>query len=556
MGPSEEFIIRNDLVRPVEGGEIFQSFEEKPSILFRINRRIPLSTSTFMDPLVQEYLHETQVPEPAYTYAHSVCDEEAYLKSLSGYFRRKPEIPYDQWFGPMLKAEEWLHRSLAPVVSGTRVANVRRVFENMNWEGSPGILARTFYKTKEEFQASFDGDDFVSGLSRTLHIPGSPRTYWAAHLKDEIRLTEKVTQKKTRLFLCAPYEHHFHMCRYSLDFNEKLITNARNFNNPVAVGSDLWNGGFAILGERLAEKLFQIFSDANKYDASIWNSLMQMMCWLRFNMLHVHDRTYENFVALCNLYRDSIKTPVVLFNGFIVYVFGQPTGFYNTAIDNSGILSWIFFFSFCEQPEARTITYDEFNKNVFLRTFGDDSALAHSYPWWTQKRVAQSFRKLGIEIEFAEHWEFLGHFIVWSDELDCYTPVFPYHRMLGSLLYNGEMNQEGLIQKAFALRNLTFTNPSAFAIVDAYCLWLLDRYPEYSSQYHSPQVLSNLICGRKQINGFPGYKRYVTTDSFQRLGKTLQGGEKESVKRSSQVQKISRTWVQFLFGSEEENNQD
>lgn len=493
-----EFAEIRELFKAVESESLYlKHCQIKPDIVYSLRKRIPISQAQFVDPLFASFLSQNPglVPDAEVKWNHSSCDDESMAKAIAKYCRPFPNPSSDDLFLDDL-AFQWVLKIIYPVTKNSHPISPTMSIRNSELDRSPGPLWRDAWKTKEECVLD---PQFLSYFHRyydSLFQPHGEWTLWGAFLKDELRLEEKVKDKNTRLFICAPSEHHFALRSVSETFNEKLIASSQGFLTPVAVGLNPYNGGFNQLGHNLAERASRFFADIGKFDSSVYSHWLFQCAWLRYQCLPVSFQTYEYLCCFANLYRDIIWTPVMLPDGNVVILLHEPSGQYNTAIDNSLILVYLQILTYLMAGGKRDFAY--FKEKHFLCCFGDDSAVGSDTPYLTAENFARALHSRGLEVEFAKHWEFLGNYICWNSNLDVYVPVFSYHKVLSSLLYQGSDDIPSLVSKAMNLRAQCWSNSSAFFILDSYCSWLLANYPQFvdlAASYHPVEVLKNKFVG-------------------------------------------------------------
>jgi hypothetical protein len=236
----------------------------------------------------------------------------------------------------------------------------------------------------------------------------------------------------------------------------------------------------------------------------------------RYQCLSDMHRTPDNAMRIANLYRDLVRTPMVLHNGLIVVTdHGNPSGQVNTSTDDTLALYWMF--AFCWLDAGGINDYETFDREVRLYLYGDDSIVMKTEKGsliLSRENMIRSMAKLGYEIEFANQFEFLGHAMSWSPQIGSMVPVLTTERILSSLLYPPRDGSDAsfVFERACNLRIVSYTNPVAFEIVDSFCSWLRDRYPTFcrASLYLPPSYLrsmhvsdANFVKAESEITGSP-----------------------------------------------------
>lgn len=472
----------------VQESEYVQLCEVKPELLFTLKRFQPIKQSKFEDPFFRSYLFsnpdESKIV-PEYLWYHSAMNKEAFQKAVAKYCCDLKEPMYDdKW----KTAELWLHKCFSPTCGNSSVVGIAQVLRDCSFDTSPGPLARFFEKTKADYWSSPDGRNVYNNYWESCKTPGANITLWGAHLKDELKPLEKIAANKTRLFQCAPTEHFIASQQMCLDLNQKLIKAGRFHKTPVAVGMNMYYGSYDIMGRQLSSRAHQFFADIGGFDSRFRNLLFVIIIRFRFEMYTPAERTFENLCRLCNIYRDVMYTPLVMPDGAVYIIPHQPSGQGNTAIDNSLglflLIAWVWL------DAGGPADYSFFEEKVDLWLFGDDSAVAvddEAFKFLNPDSMVQSFTKIQMELEFSNHWEFLGHYIAFEPRLNCYVPRYPFHKVIASLMYTGKEDIDSCVSKAMSLRTLSYGDQEAFAYVDKYCIWLLKQYPleRFQNQYLS-----------------------------------------------------------------------
>lgn len=491
------------MYRPISASHYLALCVEEPKIHACTKKKNPLRQSHFSDPFFESFVSESGLSalDLDHQFAHSSQTEVAFQKGIAKYFRPLPAIDNSpEWE----LAFQWVHRIIGPLCSNTSILSLEQVLPRSNLQASPGPLWRTFSDSKGAFLADPLGKRILNEYMASIFNMGGPLTYWGAYLKDELRPKYKVDEEKTRVFMCAPTEHFLALQAFSLDFNERIISEASSLHNPILVGMNMYAGSYNSLYKIFKQFLSIWCSDIGSYDASIAELWMIFVIRLRFESLKPSEQTFENLCAIVNLYRDILYTPVVLPDGTVVWVRREPSGHGNTAIDNSIILLLIYCYAWI--VSGAPINFDTFRRCVHLALFGDDSVVGtkeYSH-LFNPDLMLRLFTSWGIEVEFAPHLEFLGHFFSWDPTMQIVVPVFPYERMVGSLFLTGDHDFYNCVAKAFGLRTVAFTNKKAFTLVDMYCRWLLETYPKHRDfmlpMYHTEHTLRSLHVGRLKVS--------------------------------------------------------
>jgi hypothetical protein len=494
-GPQGLFITHNNLWKPIKESKLLEFCEEKPEIFGAIRHFAKTKENTFEDKMATTWLINNKIVTPSYLYHHSEMGEEAYKKALAKYNRK---IDYHPHEASLMLAYEWTRRIYYPYCSNSRIIDLPLVTAKTNPTTSPGMPWKKIFSSKGQMWEDNYGRSVILDYIDQSRNPGGPRVIASTAKKGELRAAEKIEDKKLRLFIPMPGEHHAATATYSSDFNEKLMDAARQHKVPICVGMTIYDGNIAKMAAELVKCQEQIFADVGGFDSSTM-SLMQLMCAaIRFDCLRKEDRTYANLCLIANTYRDVIMTPTVLEDGTIIMLPHTPSGHFNTAIDNSMILNMGICYSWISQGCGKN--FDDFQKSVYYKLYGDDSVVGSYDGVFTSYIFQRGMRDLGFELEFSEHWEFLGHYIAWSKKLDTFVPIFPAARAIAGLMYAGKPDFYTCACKAMSLRLDTYTNDEVFPIIDAYCCYLLKHAGTYydllAPQYLSEADIVIMLKGR------------------------------------------------------------
>lgn len=510
LGPAEEYLIVNDLIRPtLQETEDLVLCEEKPEVLFQIQKKVPMKQNRFVDPLFADFLSTHRQYDDLVEWDHSACTDTAYQKAVAKYCRAFPDFVRDEdW----KLAETWMHRKFASVCGGSQVTPVNCVLRDMTKGTSPGPLPRYEFDTGDVFLNSELGLEWLNDFLSRSGEPGGAASYAGFHLKDELRLNRKVESESTRGFINMSREHFVLSQQLCSDFNEKMQKGCGMAGFPSALGLNIFRGGFDKVWKRVSVHPNILCDDIEGWDTSIFDEQLEDVAWLRYCCLQRSERTMENLIRFANCYRDIICTLVVLRDGTVIRLRHQPSGQGSTAHDNTimhyQVKAWIWLKS--GGPRC----WETFEANVELCLFGDDSLTGVSdfgIRFLNPENIQRVLSTIGWKAEFSPHAEFLGHFFSFDERVGAMVPVFPKHKIISSLARNGKgYSVESLVAKAMSLRIMAWTNKEAFPLVDSYCEWLLAKLdPEGILKLRSQMMTEHQLCEfhRRPVNqGTPADK--------------------------------------------------
>lgn len=494
-GVSDVWLNETESVTQVQGSRYLDLCEEKPEILFKTCFQTPLRQKEHVNQFFLDFLPHYDV-SVAEEYYHSVQSDLAFQKGIAKYCRRRERVPINTRDSSL--ADEWVYETVVPFTGQSPPVSIVDILDTATLDTSPGPFWRSFARTKRCSVLHEVGNEIFTTYKTEIGSCGS-RCYFGGNLKDELRLMEKVVESKTRIFMSAPTEHFLYLNSLSYSFNNALIDAARYNLTPVAIGLPLFYGNVHAIGVALQD-FFKIFcSDVGGYDTSITDEEHAFVANLRWLCFPPQYQTPVVFNSLVNLYRDVCNTPLVLPDGVVVLIKGQPSGQINTGIDNSLILLRRIFIVWLENggPRCR----ETFFKHVFVRVAGDDSIIAvteYGHQFVNSQSIRKSFElHYCCDVEFADQLEFLGHYFLYDGQT--YLPGFSKARIFASLAYKGGNSASEALESALGLRVEAFTNPDALKLLDAYTSHLLERFPDllgqYNQQFQSDHKIVQLLNG-------------------------------------------------------------
>jgi hypothetical protein len=493
------------------GSHYLEKCEEKPEVLFRLRKRMPLSRpKKVFDPYFLKFCAEfPELVKPEWSDTRmtwSDFSDESFKIGIAKYCRKMPKF---DWNRKWEVAENWLHREFLPKVAGSRVQSYTETVSKMNLDTSPGPEMKFWFPTKEACVNSIDGRRVILGYLESLFSSiGGNLTIAGAHLKDELRPLHKVESHSTRIFICMGVLHTIGSHMLCMDFNEKMNKSAST-DFPSCVGMSMFGGSFHRIAKHLLSFPHRVCTDIGKWDASVFFRMLAACCWLRWCAYAPEYKTEATWNALINTYIQIIKTAVMLPDGTIVLIDHQPSGQGNTAHDNTLINFLIQCFLWLDNGGDED--FKIFRNHVKPYLFGDDSIVGlsdYAYQFLNPTNIEKSYKKMGWECEFAPAMEFLGHYFLKDERLNSFVPVFPSYRAMGSLSRGGDaFDQSALVSKAMSIRLLTWTNKDFFPFVDRYCHWLVEQLDPhgklgYRSQLHSEHMLMEIHREKARIGGF------------------------------------------------------
>ncbi len=478
---------------PVSGSRYCDLCEEKPEILFKTIFHTPIKPKPTINSYFMDYLRNNSATT-SLDYFHADQSDEAFQKALAKYCRRRdvPLVPQDI----QDLADDWVYESISKFTANSQPVPLAQVLKKCDLSGSSGPLNRFFAQNKEQYHLHPDGIEMQMRYEEALSTDGS-RSYWGGNLKQELRPVEKVKAKKTRIFMSAPAEHFFALSSLSLQFNDAIIEAAKFLKTPICIGMRTFGGSYDQIGKELERFETKFCGDVGGFDTSVTVQEQASVVNTRLRCMAPHCVTPASFNRLVNLYRDIVNTPVVLPDGVVAIIKGQPSGHANTGIDNSLHLLRRFFIVWLVNGGDRS--YEVFLKHVYIRDAGDDSVIGtteYGAKFLNPKTIRETFDKYyKAEVEYSDQLEFLGHYFLHNGKE--YYPGFSHSRIVAALAYKGGVTASSNLELACSLRIEGYSCPESLRLLDSYCNYLVNKYPDlkkqYAQQFHSRQSLAKVF---------------------------------------------------------------
>jgi len=449
---------------------------QAPEILFRLNLRSPLKQRVDDCELFREFAYYNKIDCSVATHTFADISEVSYEKALAKALNA-PKVDLTDKMPYLYMANQMMVRTFGPIMQNSRTISVADAVACMPKDTSVGPLERTHYKNKGDYVDKM-GCSFYVRHWEEMAEEGCGYHYFSGNLKDELRLAHKVESHSTRFFYAGPHELYVAGAQLFYDQNQKMIDAVNYHESPSCIGI-INNSAFY---ERLVQEQrmydFSACTDIVGFDTRIPSVVMWFIAIFRFWCFGIEYRTAANWCRVKNYYRDVIFTPLVLKNGVVIFLFqGNPSGQYCTAFDNTFSLK--FFFSYVwvragGKPE-------DFDKYVKIYIYGDDSVLFWNQPpfEFNETIISKYMAELGMEVEFADNLEFLGHYVTLHEDFQCHVGCLTYERILSALIAGpGIFDVAQVWERACGIRNSAFTNKEAFKLCTDYCAWLLESFPD------------------------------------------------------------------------------
>jgi hypothetical protein len=170
---------------------------------------------------------------------------------------------------------------------------------------------------------------------------------------------------------------------------------------------------------------------------------------------------------------------------------GNPSGQYNTALDNTLILHVVILYVCFKNKMPRHLI-----EELDMMLYGDDSVIfltKEQSVYFNQELFSCAVQDFGMQLEFSPYLEFLGHAVIWHVDWKQYVMILPMERMISALYYCARDNSIEMIwQRICGIRIASYTNPYCFDLIDRYCKWFFDKYGNLfnlSNDHYVPEIL-------------------------------------------------------------------
>lgn len=449
----------------------YEAFYDAEHVPIKVIGRTQLK-STFGDrpvicPRFASFMHESgQDFELSHT--RSSRDLEAEGKAIMKFHLVLPDVPPSPTFE---KAFDIADMVFSQAMAGSRVLTTDEAIEEMKNDSSPGGFLKGYKDAKTYVTKNRDHlDAYINSIEATAH---APLVAFTGSLKDELRPIDKVTDKKTRLFMAAPKHHYIAHSKLTWEQNKRMVAYGKKTETfPSAIGhSPIPLVGY--LG-RLSQEYDQtLCSDFGGFDAHLNPYFFSRVLRFRWNCIAPDYQTTENRNALINVYRNVIWTPTICPNGCVALFDHGPSGHACTSYDNTyilfGLIMW-FFLTAGGTSDPRAIL-----TGLKLFLYGDDSVIMTNGSFsslLTKEHIIKCCSAIGWEVEFSDNVEFLGHTAVHSDRFKNIVAYYDSDKLISSLAHTTTKNVDDLSNKVTSLYIEAFSDLDTACLVKSYAMWL------------------------------------------------------------------------------------
>lgn len=287
--------------------------------------------------------------------------------SLAKYNKKQPNINLFAFE----KAVKWTKRTFMRHVYSSESLSFDEAIKLVERTSSPGVPWTGLAKTNGEI---LDDPSKLLEIRRAVEALDEDQidVIWKNSLKEEIRPIEKIQKNKIRTFTAAPLHFTIYCIMHCHSFNQKLFDTA--LQHPSVVGYNTYRGGWHDLYMKLKRLPHAFELDVGEYDSSLFRNILYAICEMRFE---ASDRSEKMKEVFTRMYDKIVNSHIVTVDGnYVQKTTGNPSGSFNTIVDNTIALYILFCYAFIIlHPEE---SYEVFMLNVEPLLCGDDNSFTVS----------------------------------------------------------------------------------------------------------------------------------------------------------------------------------
>lgn len=410
--------------------------------------------------------HDLPVDYEKLGYRLSEYSEDGILRSVFKYARPQPKQVNEEAF-ELAGAGVYTH--FLPYLRDCQVRDFDFCFERTDRNKSAGFPLNTMFENKGHVMEQEWYRTHLDEFSLRYETESAPPIFWNVCFKEEIKVNEKALSKP-RTFVCGEIRHYHETMKWCDDFNQKFYNS--HLRTMSFVGQSLFEGGWHEMIIKLKQNCdgrngFE--NDESSYDASLFARFLWFMKSFRESCLHISLRT-RGAAALYNIYRNMINTFLVMpFGDVFVKVTGGPSGSFNTIVDNTILLLFLFLYVWYRCAPAKVRNYDGFSTHVVIFGNGDDNLFSVSdeaLPFFNNLAIRMHAKELGIECESpcdtprpVQDCSFLSMNTVFDEQFRMFFPVPETKKVLACLLYKAKSDDVlDTFQRALSLYHSSYYN--------------------------------------------------------------------------------------------------
>jgi hypothetical protein len=411
-------------------------------------------------------------------YQPAVRNVQAGAKGVAKFFQHRKDLSLDAERCIDI-AFNWLDKHFGYLMRGSIVLSLETTLSVASLDKSPGSLWRQYWKTKSEMIQSLKGKNIIEQYWDSLATTHAEEVFFAAHMKEELRVKSKVLSFSTRVFIAAPSEHTLAGVRLFHDQNKKIMSSA--LSHFSAVGMNKYQLGWHKLYMKIDAFKNKESIDVKNFDGSIYACMLWKVAAFRCSMLCREHNTIENQLRIYNYYWALINSIIILPDGNAVYkTDGMPSGVYVTSIDDTFINFVYLVFGYIYNGGLPD--YDFFMNNIVAALYGDDNAYSYSdqiAEFVNGKLYASTLHEVfgltvtGFGLKSWDEMSFLSHDFQLRD--GTMIPALSQNRIICSQIV-GSCDPLMSAQRASAFRILSWPHLKLFYLFTDYLLHLMRTF--------------------------------------------------------------------------------
>nr|CAD66659.1 polyprotein [Barley mild mosaic virus] len=408
-------------------------------------------------------------------YAPSILAYDAYFKDLKKYDRPPHANVFCQ--DTLTKAKHKMISILEEAGMGrTLVRTTEQVLLDMAWTTSGGPL---YHGKKIDIVQHLSDDELVqfSEACQQALITGTLDGVWNGSLKAELRSSQKILERKTRVFTAAPITSLIAMKYYVDDFNKQFYKT--HLKAPHTVGINKFNRGWQNLYEKLNKPGWTHGSgDGSRFDSSIDGFLFDVIKDIRKHFMHT-----EHHKELDTIYEEIVNTKICLANGLVIQKnCGNNSGQPSTVVDNTLALMTAFLYAYARLTGDHA--FELMDENFVFVCNGDDNKFSMSPSFMAKFGCDFSpfLSELGLTYEFDEATEDICENPYMSLTMVRTSSGIGFSLSIERIVAILQWSRAGGVLHAYlsgiAALFESFNTPKLFNLVHTYLLWLVTEHEE------------------------------------------------------------------------------
>jgi len=449
------------------------------------------------------------------THRVTKANRSATYKDLLKY-DRDPLITYDR--ACMQDAWDSVFQTIRSLGKFPILDTFESIYALMNKTKSPGYPYNLKYARKGDIPLDHLKTMYDLFIAR-LRSGDSVTLCTSVAKGDEMRTLEKIADNLLRVFMTVAIDALMAQIKYCAHFNQAIIYSYDC--TPIWIGASKFHRNWDILYRRLDRHPCAYALDESAFDATLNPVFLRNMCALRKKMTFpVGDST----PVLDYIYDDIIESIVVTYDGDLVQKpGGNPSGSYNTIVDNSVVLLSLFYYAWFRLAPKNMRSLQAFRQHVELAICGDDNVWTTSRevePWFNAVSVTTIWRSVGVLAKYGvekarplSSLEFVSNHFYLHPVLQLYVPRPKFEKLFSSMVYASSFpdNLKWSVLRACYLRYDGFWDPEFNRIMTEFIEETIMANPSvFNSHFKGEKAPDN-------VSGFEVTQLFVSEFSLSAL---------------------------------------